>query len=48
MNTILQTNVITYDDLKSEYVKRKLYGYLESSCILCPEAGETKDNEFKF
>merc|ERR1712215_74013 len=38
--TVLKTlgvknGIISFDDLKKEYVKKRLYGYLESSRLLC-------------
>ena len=32
---MLQNDIITFDDLKLEFVKKKLYAYIDSSNILC-------------
>jgi len=34
----LKNDIITFDDLKIEFVKKKLYAYIESSNILCSAA----------
>eukprot|EP00092_Neocalanus_flemingeri_P006024 GFUD01006492.1.p1 GENE.GFUD01006492.1~~GFUD01006492.1.p1 ORF type:complete len:1066 (-),score=329.83 GFUD01006492.1:50-3049(-) len=34
----VKNDIITFDDLKKEYVKKKLYGYIESASLLCPLA----------
>jgi len=31
----LKNDIITYDDLKLEFAKKKLYAYIESSSLLC-------------